>query len=93
MARTIQHIRRTAKLLASFATLWAAFAATTVWMAPVTDPGRHVAPTAVMTLTPVLQFVLIGAGALRECSKPRRSAFVYFAAALLLVPELVMMSA
>lgn len=93
MAGKVQHIRRAAKLLAILATLWAAFAAATVWMAPVTDPKRHVALVAVITVTPVLQLVLMGAGALRERARPRSASFFYFGAVLLLVPGLVMVLA
>lgn len=90
---TFQHVRRAARLMAIFATLWTAVAAATFWMAPSADPGRHVGFAAVVMITPVLQLVLIGAAALRERSNPRIASFFYFGAVLLLVPGMVMMLA
>ena len=92
MAGTIQHVRRAIKLMAVSVTLWTAVAATTFWMAPSTDSRRHVAPAAVVMITPVPQLVLMRAAALREPSNPRRGSFIYFGP-VLLVPRLVMVLA
>lgn len=89
MADNIQRMRRTAKVLASLATLWVAFTAATIWKAPVTDSPRNTIVAAVVALTPILQLVLKGTGALKERSSPRTASLFYFAAVLLLVPQLL----
>ena len=91
MADSVQNVRRTAKILATLATLWAGFMAAVVWMAPVSHWGWQVTLyTAVVTVTPVLQLVLMGVGTVRERSNPRRASLFYFGAVLLLAPELLM---
>ena len=91
MADSVQHVRRTAKILAILATLWASLMAAVIWMAPVSHwEWQVILYTAVVIVTPVLQLVLIGVGAVRERSNPRRASLFYFGAVLLLAPELLM---
>ena len=94
MAESIEHVRRTAKIFASLATLSAAVTAAVVWMTPVRHWGwEAVLYTAVVTVTPVLQLVLMGVATVRERSNPRRASLFYFGAVLLLAPELMMILA
>lgn len=87
MALAVQHVRRTAKLLASLATLWAAFIAFAVAVSWSDGSWQALAYIILVVATLVAQVVFIGAAAVREQSEPRLASLLYTAAVLCLVPE------
>ena len=91
VAVAVQHIRRTAKLLANFATVWAAFIALAVGMSWSDDSWQALAYTVLGYTTPIAHVILIGASTVREQATPRAAKLLYIAAILCLAPEHLLM--
>ncbi len=86
-------IRRATKLLAAASTLWACFVAAglviTITSMPTSGSPQATQIAIVYALTPIVQLAFLAAGAVREVSDPRKAAALYMAAAVSVVPELV----
>lgn len=86
MAQAVTHARRTAKLVASIATVWACIIALIVGLAPWDGSWQGLTYTVAVLATPLVQIMLIGAGTVRDTSDPQQATVLYALAIASLAP-------